>query len=98
MALPLAPIAVTALRIGAVAAATYYVTRRSRGLPTTKEEDAHDDVGEGTSFVHSRNQDSVQANADARFIRIVRLGRNGPGIEIDATALGRIKFKKVDRE
>ncbi len=95
MALPLAPIAITAVRIGALAAVTYYVARKSRGLPTIKEEDAHDDVGEGASWVHSRNPDSMQANGDARIVRTIRIP-GGPGIEIDATALGRIKFKKVD--
>lgn len=98
MALPLAPIAITAVRIGALAAVTYYVSKRSRGLPTVKEENAHEDVGEGVSWVRSKNPDSVQANADARIVRTLRLGPGGPGIEIDATALGRIKFKRVGKE
>lgn len=95
MALPLAPIAVTALRIGTVAAVTYYVARRTRGLPTVHEEAAHDDIDEGVSVRHHRGQDGSQANADARMKRSIRLGRNGPGLEIDLTALGRIRIKRI---
>ncbi len=98
MALPLAPIAITAARIGALAAVTYFVARRGRGLPTVKEEEAHEDVGEGVSWGHSQQPDGVQANADARVVRTVRLGPGGPGFEIDATALGRIRFKRVGKE
>jgi len=95
MALPLAPIAVTALRFGAVAAVAYYVARKQSHLPTTTEEAAHEDVEEGVSYCHSRNQEGAQANADARIKRTIRFGAGGPGIEIDATALGRIRFRKV---
>jgi len=95
MALPLAPIAITAVRYGAVLAVAYYVTNRNKGLPKVREEEAHEDVDEGVSVRHHRGQEGAQANADARIKRTIRLGPNGPGIEIDASALGRIRFKKV---
>jgi len=95
MALPLAPIAFTAMRYGAVVAAAYYVARRNRGLPTVDEEAAHDGTGEGVSLRHSRSDAGAQANADARFKRSIRFGANGPGIEIDASALGRVRIRKV---
>ena len=95
MALPLAPIAVTALRVGTVAAVTYYIARRNRGLPRVNEEAAHEDIDEGISVRHHRGQDGAQANADARLKRVVRLGPNGPGVEIDLTAHGRIRIKRI---
>ena len=45
-----------------VAATAYYVVRQKRGLPKDNEETAHDDVGEGVSWVHHRNHDHVQTN------------------------------------
>ena len=92
MALPLAPIAGIALRYCAVALATYAIARKVPELRRNQaSEDAMDDLDEGISF----RKDSDQVNTAGRFKRTVRLGANGPGVEIDATALGRIKFKKV---
>lgn len=92
MPLPIAPIAGLAFRYGAVALATYAI---SRNLPATprdqRAEDAMDDVSEGLSL----GKDEEQVNGSARFKRTIRLGSSGPGLEIDATALTRIKFKKV---
>jgi hypothetical protein len=34
-------------------------------------------------------------NATARFRRVIRLGQSGPGLEIDATAFGRIRFRRT---
>ena len=95
MALPLAPIALTAVRYGAVMAVAYYVVNRNKSLAKVSEEAAHEDVDEGISIRHHRGQSGAQANADARIKRVIRLGANGPGIEIDASALGRIRFKRV---
>jgi len=92
MALPLAPIAGIALRYGFVAIATYAVARRiERGHFDQRAEEAMDDVNEGLSV---RREDE-QVNSAARFRRTVRLGQSGPGIEIDVTALGRIRFRKI---
>lgn len=95
MALPLAPIAVTAVRYGAVLAVAYYVANRSKSLPKVSEEAAHEDVEEGMSVRHHRSADGAQANADARVKRTIRLGENGPGVELDLTALGRIRIKRI---
>lgn len=92
MPLPLAPIAGIALRYGVVAVATYAVARHvRRGFYDQRGEDAMNDVGEGLSL----RRDTDQINGTARYKRIVRLGANGPGLEIDITALGRIKFRRV---
>jgi len=92
MALPLAPIAAFALRYGTVAIATYALTRSiERGRHDQRAEDAMDDAPEG--FTARRRPE--QLNATARMRRVIRLGTNGPGIEIDAVSLTRIRFRKV---
>lgn len=94
MPLPLAPIAGIALRYGAVAVATYALTRRvsiQKGHFDQRGEDAMDDVSEGVSL----RRDPEQVNGTTRFRRVVRLGADGPGVEIDVTALGRIRFRKL---
>lgn len=92
MAAPLAPIAAVALRYGAVALATYAATRAIPKLRRDQEtEDTLDKVEEG---IETR-RDAEQVNATARFRRVVRLGRNGPAVEIDAIALSRIRMRRV---
>lgn len=94
MPLPLAPIAGIAIRYGAVAVATYAITRRisiQRGHFDQRGEEAMDDVNEGFTV----RRDPEQFNGTTRFRRVVRLGADGPGVEIDITALGRIRFRKV---
>jgi len=94
MPLPLAPIAGIALRYGAVAVATYAVARRvsiQKAHYDQRGEDAMDSVNEGMSV----RRDPEQVNGATRFRRVVRVGTDGPGIEIDVTALGRIRFRKV---
>ncbi len=97
MPLPIAPIAGVALRLGvrygAVALATYAISRaaQERGSRDQRAEDAMDDLGEG---VHLRRE-ADQVNGGGRFVRTVRLGQSGPGVEIDASALTRIRFRRV---
>ncbi|ARE40799.1 hypothetical protein RGUI_2658 [Rhodovulum sp. P5] len=92
--LPIAPIAGVALRYGAVALAAFAITQiRESGLARRDQraEDAMDDLGEGVCF----RRDGEQVNGTARFARTIRMGRNGPGVEIDASALGRLRFRRV---
>lgn len=92
MPLPLAPIAAFALRYGTVVVATYAVARSvERGRRDQRHEDALDDAPEGMTA----RRDKEQVNATARMRRVIRLGSNGPGIEIDAVGLTRIRFRKV---
>lgn len=92
MPLPLAPIATIALRYGVVAIATYAVTRRiERGYFDQRGEDAMNDVSEGISL----RRGTDQLNGTGRFKRVIRLGSDGPGVEIDLTALGRVRFRRV---
>ena len=92
MAVPLVPIATVALRYGTVALATYAVARTiERGRRDQRAEDALNDLQDGVTL----RRDPEQMNATARMRRVIRLGRSGVGVEIDATALTRIRFKKV---
>ncbi len=94
MALPLAPIAGIALRYGGVALAAYALSRRvGRSATDQRAEDAMDRVPEGVNA--HRPRDRRQANGSARFRRVVRLGHDGPGVEIDATAMGRIRIRRL---
>ncbi|MEM8789766.1 MAG: hypothetical protein AAGE76_16035 [Pseudomonadota bacterium] len=96
MAAPLAPIAWTALRIGAFAATAYYVGRRAQAAPKhVWRERALDDTPEGVTVSHDRSEAETNAHGAARFRRTVRLGR-GPGLEVDLTTLGRIRFRRVE--
>ena len=94
MPLPLAPIAGLALRYGAVVIATYALTRKisvRHAHFDQRGEEALDDVGDGVSVRRAADQ----VNSTTRYRRVIRAGGGGPGIEIDITALGRIRFRKV---
>lgn len=94
MPVPLAPIAATAARYGAIALAGYVLARQmERGRVDQRAEDAFDDLPEGLTGQHAR--DRQQWNMAGRFRRVVRLGQSGPGVEIDASLLGRIRFRRV---
>ena len=96
MALPLAPIAAVALRYGAVALTTYAIARSiERGRRDQRVEDAFDEMPEGLTVRHENDVEHKQVNATGRMRRVIRLGENGPGIEVDAIGLTRIRFKKV---
>lgn len=92
MPLPLAPVAVAALRVGVVALAAYGAKRALRpGRTDQRAEDALDRMDEGLAF--HRPPDRGQTNAAARFRRIVRFGATA--VEIDFAALGRFRIRKV---
>lgn len=92
MALPLAPIAGYALRYGVVALAAYAVARRvERGHYDQRSEDAMQDVDEGLTL--RRDEDALRSTG--RFRRVVRFGKDGPGVEIDATTLSRIRIRRL---
>lgn len=92
MAIQLAPVAGIALRYGAVALATYAATRRIHpGRVDQNVEDAMDETPEGLTLRRSTGQ----VNGSARWSRTVRIGRTGPGLQIDATGLARVKVRRV---
>ena len=96
MPAPIAPIAWTALRVGAVAATAYYFGRRTRPSPKhIWRERALDDTPEGIDLTRQRNEGEANAHGSARIVRTIRLP-NGRGIEVDITTLGRIRFRRKD--
>ncbi|MEO1551804.1 MAG: hypothetical protein AAFR93_15460 [Pseudomonadota bacterium] len=96
MPAPIAPIVWTAARIGAVAAIAYYSGRASRNAPKhVWRERALDDTPEGVDLTHQREDGEANAHGSARIKRTVRLSAGGPGLEIDATALTRIRIRRV---
>ena len=92
MPLPIAPVAGIALRYGAVALAAWAATRRlERGFRDQRAEDALDALEEGLTL----RREAGQANATGRWRRRVRLGTDGPGVEIDLAALGRLRLRRI---
>lgn len=97
MAAPLAPIAWTALRIGAVAAVGYYVRSRAAARPKSAwREGALDEAPEGVELTGQRDAREVNGHGSARVNRTIRLSMGGPGVEIDVAALGRVRIRRVD--
>jgi hypothetical protein len=92
MALPLAPIAGLALRYGAVALTAYAIARMAeRGHRDQRAEDAMDDLPEGLRI----HRDADRVGGAGRLVRTFRIGGIGPGVEVDATAITRIRFRRV---
>lgn len=87
MPLPLIPIAAATLAAVAVARAVRPVRIDQRG------EDALDATEEGLGL--SRVPGREQTSATARMHRVIRLGPDGPGLEIDAALLGRLRLRRV---
>ncbi len=93
--LALSPLAWTALRLGAAAAVALYASR-SRSQPKHAEhEHVLDDLPEGlTAGPHRAEAESAMHGA-GRVKRTFRLHPGGPGFEVDAAALGRLRFRRV---
>ncbi|MFN6926114.1 MAG: hypothetical protein ACK4P8_10780 [Tabrizicola sp.] len=98
MPLPLAPLLPLALRLGAIATASYALSRwvaarTHTGRTDQRAEDAFDDLGEGLA-VHrpgDRAEDR-QTNAAARMVRVVRVGAQS--WEIDAGLMARLRLRR----
>ncbi|MFN3824535.1 MAG: hypothetical protein ACK4RN_11185 [Pseudorhodobacter sp.] len=102
MPLPLAPIALYAIKGGAIAA-TLWAARRGlralahRGRTDQRAEEALDALDEG--LAHHRPRDRAedgQSNAAGRLRRTIRWGA-GPGqaVEIDAAFLARLRLRRL---
>jgi hypothetical protein len=92
LAIPFTPIALAALRYGAVAALSYALARNAR--PQTMHpaaEAAMDRMPEGVKIGHAPGQ----MNATARLQRSIRLGSTGPGLEFDLGALARLRLRRI---
>ena len=97
MPAPLAipPLAWTALRLGAMAAIAVYAAR-SRPQPKHAEhEHVLDGLREGLEAAPHLAEAERGIHGNGRIRRTIRLGPNGPGVEIDAAALGRLRLRRV---
>jgi hypothetical protein len=98
MPLPLAPLLPLALRLGAVAGASYAVTRwvKARSHPgrtDQRAEDALDELGEGLSLHRPADRaEDRQTNASARLRRVIRF--RGRAYEIDAGLVARLRLRE----
>lgn len=100
MPLPLAPLLPLALRLGAVATASYAASRwiKARthpGRTDQRAEDALDDLGEGLSLhrPEDRAAEGVsQTNTTARMVRVIRVG--GRQFRLDAAFMARFRVSK----
>ena len=97
MPLPLAPVAVFALRAGLVTAAVWAVRRTVAratqvGRTDQRAEEALDAMDEGLA-THAPADREGQHNAGLRLRRVVRWP--GGGVEVDLAAVGRLRLRRV---
>jgi len=93
--LALGPLAWTALRVGAVAAMALYAARGRSQPKQAEQELVLDDLPDGLSARPHRAEDESAMHGAGRFRRTIRLGRSGPGFEVDAAALARLRLRRV---
>jgi hypothetical protein len=96
----IAPIAWKAAQLGAVAALTYYATRRQRapGPRDVWRESALDDLDIGLETEFSRETGEARearAAAAGKWRRGWRIGAEGPGVEMEIAGLARIRLRRI---
>lgn len=88
------PVALRLAQLGAAAAiGALLAARRGPERIDIQTEDALDRVPEGGDL--RVDPGAGRADAEARWRRVVRLGREGPGVEVDFCALGRLRTRRV---
>ncbi|MGB0505814.1 MAG: hypothetical protein ACPGGK_06420 [Pikeienuella sp.] len=92
-----APIAWKAAQLGAVAALTYYATRRQRapGPRDVWRETALNDLDIGLETDFAREQNDARAAAAGKWRRGWRIGAEGPGVEMEIAGLARIRLRRL---
>lgn len=92
----LPPLALFALRAAAIGAVVAYVARRRADGPRDlHRETALNETAEGLELETDRRPGEARLDAAGRFRRVIRLGRSGPGVEIDAAGLGRVRLRSA---
>ncbi|MBP7000626.1 hypothetical protein [Amaricoccus sp.] len=94
--IPLAPLAWTAIRIGAVAAVAFYTARGKSQPKHAHREAVLDELPEGLIAEPHRAEAERAVHGAGRFRRTFRLRPGGPGVEVDAAALGRFRMRRVE--
>ncbi len=92
----LSPLAWMVLRYGAVAAVTMAAARMR---PSQPKDPAHDtvlnEVPEGLRAHSHRAEGENAVHGDGKLRRVLRLRPGGPGIEIEASGLARLRMRRV---
>ncbi|MEM6438077.1 MAG: hypothetical protein AAF763_00050 [Pseudomonadota bacterium] len=93
-----APAALKVLGWSAAGAAVLFAAARARGEQARPlhEEDAFDGVADGLRLDASRDAGRTRADVRAGLRRVVRPFPGGPGVEIEAKLLGRLRFSRVE--
>ncbi len=92
----LPPLAIYALRAVAVGALVAYVARRrTPGPRDLYRESALNQTPEGLELDAERKPGEARLDGAGRFRRVIRIGRNGPGVEVDIASLARIRLRPV---
>ena len=88
----LAPLALRAAPLIAAAALGAAIGRRGPERLDPRGEEALDDIPEGSDLrVDPR---SGRADAEARWRRVLRIGRDGPGLSVELAMLGRLRVRR----
>ena len=96
MPAPLAPIAIKAAQLGAVAAIAWWAARRQRaeGPRDLWRERVMDDLDEGLETDFARREGEARAAAAGRWRRTLWVGRRG--VEIDIAGLSRLRVRRAE--
>ncbi|HLS58353.1 MAG TPA: hypothetical protein VK022_01880 [Paracoccaceae bacterium] len=97
MPLPAAipPLAIAALRLGALAAIAVYASRARSHPKDAEHEWTLDNLPEGIDARPHRAEAERAVHGQGRLRRVIRLTPGGPGLEIDAAALARLRVRRV---
>ena len=91
----LSPIAWRTAQLVAFAAMAVYASRaRNSGPKDAAHERVLDDLPDGVSAHAHRAEAERGMHAAGRFRRVLRLGRNGPALEVEAAGLGRLRLRR----
>ncbi len=99
MAAPIAltPIIWSLVRYGAVIAVASYAARSRNSEPKDPHrEQVLDDLAEGVHMHSHRAEAERAAHGHGRMRRTFRVPGKGGGLEIDLSAVGRVRFRRVD--
>ena len=92
-AIALAPLAWTAIRIGAVAAVALYASRHVSDPKNVAHERVLDGLPDGVTAHTHRAEAERAVHGAARFRRVLRL--RGAALEVEAAGLGRVRLRRV---
>jgi hypothetical protein len=90
----LAPLAWTAIRLGAVAAVALLASRSASRPKDAAQQAVLDALPEGIGGHSHRSEAERAVHGHGRMRRVFRF-RGGPAVEIDASALGRVRLRRV---